>query len=145
MRPKMVLATSTLALGTALAVVPALAQNSGPSNGNGCAAYFQTTCSNRPYPMAQPAAGRSAATENRYTGVQGTERRSPIMERAQARSMAPGYGDNSRGRRYYDYAGANFAGPTRSGGVAGCAARFRSYDPATGTYMGFDGARHSCP
>ncbi|QOG19822.1 MULTISPECIES: BA14K family protein [Bradyrhizobium] len=25
-----------------------------------------------------------------------------------------------------------------------CAARFRSFDPATGTYLGFDGNRHPC-
>ena len=25
-----------------------------------------------------------------------------------------------------------------------CAARFRSYDSSTGTYLGFDGARHPC-
>ncbi|CAM5764019.1 hypothetical protein LMIY3S_01006 [Labrys miyagiensis] len=26
-----------------------------------------------------------------------------------------------------------------------CAARFRSYNPATGTYLGYDGLRHPCP
>jgi BA14K-like protein len=26
-----------------------------------------------------------------------------------------------------------------------CAARFHSYDPATGTYLGLDGQRHHCP
>ncbi|MGB7253872.1 MAG: BA14K family protein, partial [Xanthobacteraceae bacterium] len=25
-----------------------------------------------------------------------------------------------------------------------CATRFRSYDPATGTYLGSDGRRHPC-
>ncbi len=29
-------------------------------------------------------------------------------------------------------------------GGAGCEARFRSYDPATGTYLGYDGRRHRC-
>jgi hypothetical protein len=29
-------------------------------------------------------------------------------------------------------------------GAATCAVRFRSYDPATGTYLGFDGIRHPC-
>ncbi len=28
--------------------------------------------------------------------------------------------------------------------VAYCEQRFRSYDPASGTYLGFDGRRHSC-
>jgi len=29
--------------------------------------------------------------------------------------------------------------------VAYCEQRFRSYDPASGTYLGLDGRRHSCP
>lgn len=29
--------------------------------------------------------------------------------------------------------------------VAACEARFRSYDPATGTYLGYDGLQHRCP
>jgi hypothetical protein len=29
--------------------------------------------------------------------------------------------------------------------VAYCAAHFRSYDSSTGTYLGYDGMRHSCP
>lgn len=28
--------------------------------------------------------------------------------------------------------------------VASCEARFKSYDPATGTYLGYDGKRHPC-
>jgi BA14K-like protein len=30
------------------------------------------------------------------------------------------------------------------GGASNCAARFHSFDPATGTYLGFDGRRHTC-
>jgi BA14K-like protein len=26
-----------------------------------------------------------------------------------------------------------------------CAQRYRSYDPASGTFMGYDGQRHPCP
>ncbi|QDL99079.1 BA14K family protein [Rhodopseudomonas palustris] len=26
-----------------------------------------------------------------------------------------------------------------------CSQRFRSYDPASGTYLGYDGRRHACP
>jgi len=26
-----------------------------------------------------------------------------------------------------------------------CESRFRSYDPASGTYLGYDGRRHPCP
>jgi hypothetical protein len=29
--------------------------------------------------------------------------------------------------------------------IAACAARFHSYNPATGTYLGFDGQQHPCP
>ena len=35
--------------------------------------------------------------------------------------------------------------PNGGGAEAYCAQRFRSYDPASGTYLGYDGARHSCP
>src|SRR5229473_1574024 len=56
------------------------------------------------------------------------------------------------------YNGYNQGGPVRVGGgtLDGnnsyamspddgyCAQRYRSYDPASGTYMGYDGRRHSC-
>jgi opacity protein-like surface antigen len=31
------------------------------------------------------------------------------------------------------------------GGSAYCAQRYRSYDPASGTFLGYDGLRHPCP
>ena len=37
------------------------------------------------------------------------------------------------------------AAPGDQGAIADCAARFRSYDPATGTFLGYDGRRHPCP
>ena len=37
------------------------------------------------------------------------------------------------------------AGYSGSGSVAYCAQRFRSYDPRSGTYLGYDGFRHPCP
>ena len=51
---------------------------------------------------------------------------------AAAASSAPYYGD---------------AGPAPAGGdaVAYCQSRFKSYNPATGTYLGYDGLRHPCP
>lgn len=50
----------------------------------------------------------------------------------------PGYG------YYTPYA---YSPPAYSGGgaVAYCESRFKSYDPASGTYLGYDGYRHSCP
>ena len=36
--------------------------------------------------------------------------------------------------------------PAYGGDAVGyCAQRFRSYDPASGTYLGYDGLRHPCP
>lgn len=77
------------------------------------------------------------------------------------------YGDRYYGdRRYYrrDYGSAAAAGAIGLatgaiiggaiaqsqaapvyGGNAYCAQRFRSYDPASGTYLGYDGRRHPCP
>lgn len=51
---------------------------------------------------------------------------------SQPRYYAPGYGP---GPAY---------GPSPDA-VAYCQSRFKSYDPASGTYMGYDGVRHSCP
>jgi hypothetical protein len=65
----------------------------------------------------------------------------------------PGYG-YSPGYRYapaYGYApdydqGYVVESPYGGGdAVAYCQQRFRSYDPRSGTYLGFDGVRHSCP
>ncbi len=36
-------------------------------------------------------------------------------------------------------------GPPVADAEAYCMQRFRSYDPATGTYLGYDGVRHPCP
>lgn len=36
------------------------------------------------------------------------------------------------------------SGMMDQGAAASCQARFRSFDPATGTYLGFDGRRHTC-
>jgi len=39
-----------------------------------------------------------------------------------------------------------YPAPAYGGGdVAYCARRYRSYDPASGTFLGNDGLRHSCP
>jgi BA14K-like protein len=50
---------------------------------------------------------------------------------------------------YYPGPGPYAAAPAYSGAGEGdegyCAQRFRSYDPSTGTYLGYDGQRHPCP
>jgi BA14K-like protein len=35
--------------------------------------------------------------------------------------------------------------PRAGEATANCEERFRSYDPRTGTYLGYDGARHAFP
>ena len=40
---------------------------------------------------------------------------------------------------------AYYPAPAGGDAVAYCASRFRSYDPRSGSYMGYDGLRHSCP
>ena len=69
-------------------------------------------------------------------------------------AYAPGYAYGPAGYNDYAYApGPAYApgyaaGPAYNGGGdddAYCSQRFRSYDPSSGTYMGYDGRRHSCP
>src|SRR4029077_9702826 len=51
--------------------------------------------------------------------------------------------------RYYGpgpyYPGPAYYAPPPGDAVAYCMQRFRSYDPNSGTYLGFDGLRHPCP
>jgi len=54
------------------------------------------------------------------------------------------YGDYAYDGDYYDPGDAVVVGQNATGD-AYCAQRYRSYDPASGTYLGFDGLRHPCP
>jgi hypothetical protein len=61
---------------------------------------------------------------------------------------APGYYDYYPGYApgpYYDYYAAAPAAPVAGADASWCQAHFRSYNPTTGTYLGFDGQYHSCP
>jgi hypothetical protein len=54
---------------------------------------------------------------------------------------------NSR-PRYYEpppYYGRAYYPPPPGDAVAYCMERFKSYDPRSGTYLGYDGYRHPCP
>jgi BA14K-like protein len=55
---------------------------------------------------------------------------------------------------YYGYAAPGYPAPgyvavappyVAGDAVAYCMQRFHSYDPSSGTYLGFDGYRHPCP
>jgi hypothetical protein len=63
-----------------------------------------------------------------------------------------GYGGSYYDPYYYDdyaYDDYDDGGPgyVVSGGAdpAYCVQRYKSYDPASGTYLGYDGLRHPCP
>jgi len=61
----------------------------------------------------------------------------PVPPAAYSRGYAysPGYSNGYRPYGYVDQGG---------GDVGYCMRRFRSYDPRSGTYLGFDGLRHPC-
>lgn len=48
---------------------------------------------------------------------------------------------------YTDYSYYDDSAPVAvvGGDASYCARRYRSYDPASGTYLGYDGLRHPCP
>jgi BA14K-like protein len=59
----------------------------------------------------------------------------------------PGYYDDPGSYyddQYYDD-GAVAVAPVGDDAVTYCMQTYRSYDPASGTYLGFDGLRHPCP
>jgi hypothetical protein len=58
-------------------------------------------------------------------------------------AYAPGYYDDQS----YDDSGVVAVAPAPAGddAVAYCMQTYRSYDPASGTYLGNDGYRHPCP
>ena len=72
--------------------------------------------------------------------------RDRCADRSRAVLLRHGYGydDYAYGDGYDD---AYVAAPAYGGGGddAYCAQRFRSYDPGSGTYLGYDGLRHPCP
>jgi len=49
---------------------------------------------------------------------------------------------------YYPAPAYGYPAPAYGPGPGGgdyCASRYRSYDPASGTFLGYDGLRHPCP
>ena len=75
-----------------------------------------------------------------------------VVAAATSPLWAPGYYDYAPGYAYgpgYAYAPGPYvvSGPVvaQNDDASYCAARFRSYDPASGTYLGYDGMRHPCP
>ncbi len=46
---------------------------------------------------------------------------------------------------YYGPPPGYYYGPPPGDEIAYCMQRFKSYDPRSGTYLGYDGYRHPCP
>jgi hypothetical protein len=59
--------------------------------------------------------------------------------------LSQSYDDGYYGDGYYAEQPSYSYGYSSAGGEARCAATFRSFDPDSGTYMGYDGRRHMCP
>ena len=58
----------------------------------------------------------------------------------------PGYAYDDGPDYGYDYApGPVVVERSGGGGVAYCEQRYHSYDPSSGTFLGYDGMRHPCP
>jgi hypothetical protein len=147
MKFRIAIAASALTLGTALAVVPSFAQTSNQPGGTGAqqgqqgssgCIVFQQGCSDKPYPMNN--SGQTGTSQGRTAQTAPSEqsqRTAQGRERDTYRLGEP--------NRYNDYAPGVQAGAAPSGDSEWCATRFRSYNPATGTYMGIDGVPHACP
>jgi hypothetical protein len=60
-----------------------------------------------------------------------------------AAGSALGYGYYGGYGPTYAYDGYDDDGVV--GGSNYCVQRYKSYDPASGTYLGYDGRRHPCP
>lgn len=164
MKSRIAIAVSALTLGTALAATPSFAQTYGQSKGSAAApqqsdacVHFGTACSDRPYPMAnqsetgQSGVTRSASSTERASGQRLSSGRSSSEQYSGERVAQNGergtgetFGFAERDRYYNQAPGAEVAA-AGNGSVEWCTMRFRSFDPATGTYMGFDGLRHPCP
>jgi BA14K-like protein len=80
---------------------------------------------------------RNFSDFRRHRGFRGT---------AFAFGFGPTYYDYSYDYGYYPYDDDAYAYVAPGDDSAGyCAQRYRSYDPSTGTYLGYDGLRHPCP
>ena len=77
--------------------------------------------------------------------------RQSIHGRADAARWGPGFGAGLLGGAIIGgilapYYAVPYYGPGYGGNaVSYCMQRFRSYDPGSGTYLGYDGYRHPCP
>jgi hypothetical protein len=90
--------------------------------------------------------GRERAGVNERERVGINERDRLSSERmASGRERISGETYGAAGPRYMDEAPGMRVARAGNGPIAWCETRFHSFEPATGTYLGFDGIRHACP
>jgi hypothetical protein len=122
MEPTMrILLTGAAAAVALCAALPAFAQGYDPDYGYGPPAT---------YDYGPPASFREAPDYYAQPGY--NEYGQPGYN--QAPMVAPTYEGRSAAEE-----------PDDADSIAYCQQRFRSYDPASGTYLGYDGIRHPCP
>lgn len=126
-----VLIATAFAAGAALATTAANAQimpydRGGPQKiGDMCKVITDNDGGTERYGYYKPCADQVAGVPSRGSGAA-----------ASAPAAVPYYYNGS-----YAYAAA----PAYDGAVAYCIQRFKSYNLASGTYLGHDGKRHPCP
>jgi hypothetical protein len=59
--------------------------------------------------------------------------------------LSQNYDDGYDGYAYYNGNDYAYDNEPSAGGYARCEATFRSFDPSSGTYVGYDGVRRMCP
>lgn len=127
--------------------------------GGRSSAQFASPRSGAQFSQGQPTQGQFSQGQFRDRDHDGRFGRGAGFVAGLAAGSAFGY-DGAYDPYYYDdyayndsYDGSYDTGyPVESGVVVSnaggdasyCAQRYRSYDPATGTYLGFDGLRHPC-
>ena len=103
--------------------------------------------------VARPQIGQGAsAPANLLTEVQyaGTGVVAPVLPLGWESPPARCSGAAIAAQPYYygpGYYPPGYYGPPPPSGdpVSYCMSRFKSYDPGSGTYLGYDGLRHPCP
>jgi hypothetical protein len=124
MMMKITMSLAALALGGGLTVGTAFAQHTGARSADDNGIPNQSSQSSQSSQSAQPSPSRGPYDQS--NGAYGQS--GPYDQSSGMYNEAPGMG-----------------APGNQSAVASCEMRFRSYDPATGTYVGFDGTRHPCP
>ncbi|WP_414472558.1 BA14K family protein [Microvirga sp. M2] len=155
MRKMLMALAATAALGTVGFTAPASAQTAPVNelvtaiqNGKVQADYVQHRrhYSGRNYHAGRRYVGNRYYAPGRYYGRPYYGNRYGYYRRNNGNALAAGALGLATGAIIGGAIAQSQAAPVYGGNVQSyCAQRFKSYDPASGTYLGYDGRRHSCP